>query len=73
MKHIQSQSDWFYEIRPYAIIGIGVAGFLAKVVFPAGSSHWGMLCFLSSAVLVAAGAFILSARKDYRKANTWMR
>ena len=68
MRHINKENDWFYEFRPYIIIGIGITGFMSRAAF--GHSH-GMnaLGFLCSVVLVGTGALIISMRKDYRKSS----
>ena len=72
MKHISDKEDWFYELRPYIIIGLGIGGILSRFVFASGPS-WAMINFLSSLVLISSGAYIISLRKDYRKKSSWMK
>jgi hypothetical protein len=66
MKHITSKNDWFYELKPYLILSLGFFGLLAKSLLglPTGFS---IISFLSALVLLGAGSYILTARKEHRR------
>ena len=72
MKHISEKNDWFYEWRPYFFIAFGLAGMGTRGLL-AGHSGLGFLSFVCSLILIGAGAFVISMRKDYRKSSTWMK
>lgn len=66
MKHIKEKDDWFYELRPYIIIGIAICGALCKSLFGP-TQTMNTLGFLSILVLITCGGVIVSMRRDYRK------
>ncbi len=68
MRHISDKQDWFYEFRPYIIIGIGITGLLSRS-FVSASSGLNLIGFFSCVALLGIGAHILSMRKSYRKSS----
>ncbi len=68
MRHIDNKDDWFYEFKPYTFIAIGVVGFLSRSLFGNSQIMTG-IGFLSSVILIAAGALIILWRQEYRKSS----
>ena len=66
MRHLNQKNDWYYEIKPYLILLLGIIGLIAKPLFslPYDSS---IFSFLSAIVLLGAGTYIIHARKEHRK------
>lgn len=68
MRHISSKDDWFYEFRPYIIIGIGTVGLLSRSFF--GSSQaLNAIGFICSVILLGLGSIIISWRREHRKTS----
>ena len=66
MHHLSQKNDWYYEWKPYFIIGAGIFGIMTKSMFGLPLIS-GMFSFLSALILLGSGGYILQARKVYRK------
>jgi hypothetical protein len=66
MNQQHKNDDWFYELRPYFIMAIGIFGILGKS-FYGPSQVVNLIGFFSCITLLGMGYLVISMRKEYRR------